>query len=291
MKKYNFKSALSLLLLSVVLTNCNKLDPYPTIVPPTQANFTNATGGTYYVKNDPNSTFKIPVGITSVSSASRNVTIGVTTSTGAAAGTQYTLPSTTVTIPAGKVVDSLSVKGLFGGYSGTRVDTLTFSITGGDVPVSDYNSTYKLVLRRYCDVISTSLSGNYANSRDYDLTIAGTPSATKYTATITNWTDLTATTASIKIQNLGNTPDIGFAPFAATDAAKTGLTATVDWTNPANFTVTIPSQPYVNSLYTYGASTISGTGTFSSCDQTFTLTYVVRVSVGSFTAVTTTLIK
>lgn len=281
----------SILLVSSIFIGCNKNNLYDTTIPTEQSSFLTATGGTYYVKNDPNSVFKIPVGGTTISAISRNVTISVVSPTGAVSGTQYTLPSTTVTIPAGNAVDSLSVKGIFAGFPGARIDTLLFTIAGGDLKPSDYNPTYKLVMRKYCDVVSTNLVGNYANTRDYDKTTAGAASAAKYNAAISNWTATSATTATVLIKNLCGTADIGFLPFAASDPATTGLTAVLDWTNPANFTVTIASQPYVSSLYTYGASTISGTGTFSSCDQTFTITTTVRVAAGAFTAVASTLIR
>ncbi|SJZ80963.1 hypothetical protein [Sediminibacterium ginsengisoli] len=291
MKLRNLYVPVTVLAIAGVMASCDKNKAYPIITPPTEASFLTATSGTYYVKNDPNSVFKIPVGTTTLSSSARNVTVSVTSPTGATAGTQYTLPSTTVSIPGGKVVDSLAVKGIFSGFPGTRVDTLTFNITGGDVPASSYNKQYKLVMRRYCDVISTDLTGNYANSRDYDRALTGTASASKYTASISNWTSTGPTSATVLIKNLAVTGDIGFGPFAPTDPAATGLTATLDWSNPANFTVTIPTQNYVASLYTYGQSTISGSGTFSSCDQTFTITTTVRVAAGSFTAVVSTLIK
>ncbi|MFZ4672178.1 MAG: hypothetical protein ACOYLT_09215 [Flavobacterium sp.] len=284
-------SALGFTLLVMIMA-CNKNNPYDTVTPPAQAHFMNATIGTYFVKNDPNSTFKIPVGVTVKSGSSRTINYTVTSPTGAASGTQYTLPASTVTIQAGNVVDSLTVKGLFAGFPGVRVDTLTFKITGGDLAASDYNSTYKLVMRKYCDVISTNLVGSYASSRDYDRALTGAVSGAKYSSSVSNWTPLTATSASVTIKNLAATSDIGFGPFAANEPiALNGVTAILDWTNPANFTVTIASQPFMLTTFGYGPSTISGTGSFSSCDQTITVSTIVRVSAGTFSAVVSTLIK
>ena len=274
----------------VMILACNKNNPYDTITPPAQAHFLNATVGTYFVKNDSNSTFKIPVGVTTKSGSSRNITYALTSSTGATSGTQYTLPASSVTIAAGNVVDSLTVKGIFAGFPGVRIDTLTFKITGGDVTASDYNNTYKLVMRKFCDVISSALTGSFTTSKDYDKSLTGAVSAGKYTTEISNWTSLTATTASINIKNLGASGDIGFGPFAANEPiVRNGITAILDWTNPANFTVSIASQPFMLTTFGYGASNISGTGTFSSCDRTFTLTTTVRVSAGPFSAVVSTL--
>ena len=280
MKSFSRIFLLSLITASLMFAGCDKTKVYDTTLPPDQAHFLNTTIATYFVSNDPNSVFKIPVGITTVSSKPTVINITVTSPTNAVAGTQYTLPTTTVTIPAGKAVDSLSVKGIFSGYASGRIDTLVFTIQSGDVQASDYNKVYKLVLRKYCAVVSTDLVGNYTTTRDYyNVTQA---SAATYTTSISNWTSTGATTATVLIKNLGATTDVGFGPFLPTDGAATGIIATLNWTNPANFTITIASQPYVASLYTYGASTISGSGTFSSCDQTFNIGYVVRVSAGTF---------
>ncbi|MEO7982677.1 MAG: hypothetical protein ABI688_01220 [Bacteroidota bacterium] len=293
------KKIISILIVCVVVAGliilapgCNKNDPYTLITPPEQAHFVNKTVATYYVKNDPNSVYKIPIGLTTTSSSARTVVISVSSSTGAIAGTQYTIPSTTVTIPANSVVDSLAVKGLFAGYPGNRIDTLTFTITGGSAAVSEYNSVFKLVLRKYCDVVSSSLIGSYTNTRDYDGTLAGTPSASRYTATLSNWTSTGLTSATVIIKNLAATSDIGFGPFAANEPiALNGVSAILDWTNPANFSISIPSQPYMLTTFGYGPSTISGSGTFSSCDQTFTVTTTVRVSAGAFSAVVSQLVR
>lgn len=294
MRKILTAASLSLLAIVALIAGCKKTGNLDNLtVPPAQSSFANKTLGTFYVKNDPNTYYKIPVGITNVASVDRTVTVSVTSPTGAVAGTQYSLPTMNVVIPAGKALDSLTVKGNFAGYPGTRQDTLVFTITGGDVPPSSFNNTFKLVLRRYCDVVGANLMGAYANSRDYDRSLAGTPSAAKYTVTLANFTPVgtAGTSATVLIKNLGGTGDIGFAPFAATDPAATGITATLDWSNPANFTVSIPKQNYVTSLYSYGQSTITGTGTFSSCDQTFTITYTVGVGAGNFSAVVSNLVR
>lgn len=291
MKINKNKLMVGVMALATILGGCDKTKEYDLITPPVQSSFINTTTATYYIKNDPTSIYKIPVGITTLSSMATNVNVTASSSTGAVSGTQYTLPSTTITIPAGKAMDSLSVKGLFAGYPGARKDTLTFKITGGDVPATAYNNTFNLIMQKYCDVVSTDLLGNYTKSRDYDKTLAGTPSALSYTASISSWTVLSATTATVLIKNLCGTTDIGLLPFAASDPAATGILATLNWTSPSNFTVTIASQPYVASLYSYGASTISGTGSFSSCDQTFTIITTVRVSAGAFNPIASVLLR
>jgi hypothetical protein len=278
MKKINNAYLMSMLLLFSLLIGCDKTKPYDIVTPPVQAHFLNSTGGSYYVKNDPNSVFKIPVGLTSTNSSATNqvVSISVASPTNAVSGTQYTLPSATVNIPAGKAVDSLSVKGIFAGFPGTRVDTLVFSINNGDVKASDYNKVYKLVLRKYCDVVPASLTGNY--TRCFDIQ-PPSPNYGPYKTAISSAVLVTPTTGYIVVTNFW---DVGGSP----------ITIDLDWSNPANFTTSVRTQPlYVDP--TYGQATIRpvGTGSFSSCDNTFTIKYQVTVAAGSFGSFTTTIAR
>src|SRR5215218_17923 len=89
------------------------------------AHFQNKSVATMFVSN-PTSTYKIPLGLTQPSATDTKINVTVSSKTGAAAGVQYNLPSSSVTIPAGKLVDSLPVIGLFAGFPGSRVDTLLF---------------------------------------------------------------------------------------------------------------------------------------------------------------------
>jgi len=279
-KKAFFSSSIFALLLIISFVGCKKYDGITPIPSEGVAEFAPASGSfiaDYYIKstNDP---FSIPVGFTNFSDVDRTITFTATSKT-AVAGTQFVAPGS-VTIKAGKVLDTLKFKGLFAGYTGGRKDTVTIKFSG--YPALGGQDSFRVVIRPYCDVVAANLTGAYANTRDYYPAVGSNPSASKYTATISSWTPLTSTTATIVIQNLGLTTDIGFGPFGATDPAKTGITATADWTDPANFKITIASQPYMASLYTYGAATISGSGTFSACDQTFTIGYTVKVAAGSF---------
>jgi hypothetical protein len=269
--------------IAVFVISCKKDDKITTH--PTVAEFVNPTGNmlsTFYVKNDPNAQIKIPVGITNVTNSSETIQFSYASPTGAVQGTNYSAPAS-ITIPAGKALDSLTIKGMFAAYATGRKDTLVITISGGDVPANAYNNVYKLVLNRYCDVVAANLTGSYANSIDY---YNNAPSATKYTATITNWVSTGSTSATANIVNLGATPDNGWGPFASTDAAKNpGVQVKLDWSNPASFTVTVPTQNYFNDGT--GNSTITGSGSFSSCDNTFTIKFTVKYA-GNGSSYTTT---
>lgn len=286
MKRSRILSLISLPVLLVIFIIACKKNTVIITNPPLQSSFAGNAGGAYYIKNDPNSTFKVPIGLTTISDKDTKITVAVNSPTGATAGTQYTLPSTTVTIPKGKVEDSITVKGLFAGYPGSRRDTLNFTISGGDIPATGYNNTYTLIMQKYCDVLLTAFNGSYSQCNDiYQGTAFG-----PYAANIVSATSTGPTSAKLVIKNFGAA---GFGPFGATDSSFTrGITVNIDWSNPAKFTTTIPSQQLYKDP-TYGDATIKavGTGSFSSCDNTFTFNYTVTVALGSFGNFTTTMSK
>lgn len=277
---------------SFVFFSCkkdNKITP-----PPAASEFIGAgTIGEYFVKNDANSVFKIPIGITNVSTSPRTITFSVTSPTGATQGQQYTLTGNSVVIPAGTAVDSISLKGIYAGYSTPgRIDTLIFTITGGDPQIFKGFETYKVVIRGYCDVIESQITGSYTNTIDYFGSTTDNPSgAGPYTTMVTNWVSTSPTTATANIVNLGASPDAGWGGpyFATSSVTNPGIKVTFDWTNPASFAVTIKSQPYFDDGS--GVSTISGSGTFSACTDVITIPFVVVYAGDGNSYATTTVLK
>jgi hypothetical protein len=210
-------------LAAVMIVGCKKDTSVKT--PPEIATFTNQTGGTYFI-TAPGVTYKIPVGFTTVSAQDRTITVSVTSPTGAVAGTHYTLSSTTVTIPAGKAVDSITVTGNYANYSSGRKDSLIFKITDAKgVATNEYNSVYKLYMRGPCfdgDVTDINvMGGNFTQTFENG-------SYGPYTTTISGITSTSATTATAKINNLYDY----FGP----------LTINFDWTDPLNTKAEIPLQ-------------------------------------------------
>jgi hypothetical protein len=259
------------------------------IVAPAYAKFNTIkdadTIGSYYIKssNDP---FKLPIGVTNVSNKDRTVNF-VYTSTNAAQGVQYNAP-TSLVIKAGQALDSLTISGLFSGYpSSSRKDTLRIAISDGEIPASAYKSVYKLIMRKYCNVNINDFLGDYTNSTDRQG--SGAP-LDPYTAKIISVTSTGPTSASAIVYNFGD-PMFG-APYNSGDlAVNPGITINLDWADPANFKVTVPSQAIAVGYYGSNGlikAASSGTGTFSSCDNTFTVKYSFAIgssSYGDFTTV------
>ncbi len=246
--------------MAVVMVACKKEVNDDIISPRSEVKFATSDTGTmalpkvYYVENNPNSMFRIPVGFTTVSDQDRTINISYSSPTGAAQGTQFTAP-TTITIPAGQAADTVELKGLFAGYAGNRVDTIRVKVTSPDAPSSQFASTYHLVLRPYCEVDLTALAGPYNSTMEY--TSAGALSWGPYTTVLKDIVQTSATTATAKIENIY---DFGW----------NDLNVVLNWANPANFTVTMPAQ---SSGTGYNVVSASGQlNTFSSCERSITLT-------------------
>lgn len=284
MKLTKIFSYLGIFSLILVLGSCDKTKPYDIITPPAVVHFgIPSSVGNYYVLNVTNNPFKIPVGLTKALDKPVTIQFTVTSPTGAIQGQQYSLVSNSITIPAGKVLDSLSLNGIFAGYPTGRKDTLVVTITGGDLPALIGSNIYTVVLQKYCNVVLSDLSGVFTKSFDFQAPDLEGPYTTNITATSTG-----PTTAMLMIKNFS---DGMFGHFASTDAAYSpGIEVDIDFSNPSNFTTTVPTQSFYKDA-TYGAATIkaNGKGSFSACDQSFTINYTVTVAAGSFGNFTTTI--
>lgn len=273
-KIISFSFIVSLLFFYTISCKKNNLVVDQDVIPPAYAKFNvriaEDTAATYYITGAAKP-FKIPIGITTVANKDRTIQFCYTSAT-ATAGVQYNAPASIV-IPAGKVLDSLSIQGLLAGYPlSSRVDVVYIKICGGDVPASAYWNTFKLTIRKYCNVILANLGG------DYDNTFEG--SYGPYTSSVTNLTTTSATTATAIITNIY---DSGISAIA-----------TFDWTDPAAFNVTIEGQ---QTQYTDGGLPIfvrtdpATASSFSACDNTITLNLQLYTSAGLLAEWTSSMAK
>jgi hypothetical protein len=226
----------------------------------------------YFIQNSPSSVYKIPIGLSTVSDVDRVVTFTVTSPTGAVEGTHYALShSNSITIPAGKVIDTLQVMGLFSAYPTGRRDTLVVTLTGGDVEVGGAISTFKLVLQKYCDVNISALNGTYANTRE-SYTDGSSPYG-PYTTVVKDLVMVAGSTTKAEgyVENIYND-------------GWNDIKIQLDWTDPVAFKATIPLQPTGKNYGGSPTSVRSHSGkanTFSSCDQSFTFTIQLTNAAGT----------
>ncbi|HEX6334492.1 MAG TPA: hypothetical protein VFZ78_09710 [Flavisolibacter sp.] len=277
------KIALSLGALAVTLfamQACNK--DIETITPPEAAHFGLKSNDTYFITS-PTTSKSVYVGLTNVSNTDRTVNITVTSPTGAQLGTHYTLSSTSVTIPAGKALDSIVVQGIYSQYLTGRKDTLVFTITEPGVPASSFNSTLKLYMRGPCfeGEINTDymdLLGNYNTTNEVGYTASSGATAWTYGPYATKIKSITLTsptTANVVIGGLY-------------DPSWSDATVTLDWTNINDRRITLATQVIgdagtVNSAYAGQPLTIGPIlstqnpqpiwGTFNFCANTLSLKF------------------
>ena len=260
------------LLLIILWSACNK--DIETDIPPEIATFAGETGGTFEITST-NNNYNVPVGFTTVANNDRQINFSVSSPTGAVEGTDFTIDNKTVTVPAGQATASIIVQGNVAQYSAGEIDTLIFTISGGnEAAASGFYDTYTLVLRGACfegDVNLPDLLGTYANTVEN----FGGSSYGPYTTTISAVNATGPTSGTITVTNLW---DFGWNP----------ITFMLDWSDPANRTVTLTQQAGIGD-----AGTISGTysgedisvrrydgrtGTFSVCSQTLTLELQIGVT-------------
>jgi hypothetical protein len=266
-----------------ILTGCDKTERYQITKPEPLAHFISSNPNVnYYVRNAATDSFVVQVGTTDVSSVDRSVTFNVTSPTGAVNGTDYAISSpasgNSIVIKAGTVVSSITVKGKFAAFATGKKHTLYFTLAQPSVAVAKFSDTVKLAMQRYCDVVPSALTGVYKKAFDIQ---TGQPTYGPYTVNIPTAvaTSTGATTGYVMISNFW---DVGGAD----------IRVNLDWTNPASFITNVPAQ-FLYTDPTYGAATITGVGngSFSSCDNTFSISYSVTVSAGSFGNFTTTIAR
>jgi hypothetical protein len=249
----------ALLLIAVIAAGCKKDNAISTPSLAEFADLANANTGKYYVMDDPNSVFEIKVGTTVAAKSDRTIEFSVASPSGAQEGTHFTIPGNSVVIPAGSAVATIPVKGIFENLGG-RKDTLIFTITGGDVDVWEKYNKYTLAMQQYCDVVLAELEGLYENTTE--TRSDGSNFYGPYPSSVTlEPIDGSSTTAKIIFHNFWD--------------YSLDITGKLDWTDPANFKVEIPRQylglDYDDDQPIDVRTSAASPSTFSSCDQSFSL--------------------
>jgi len=254
------------------LASCDKTKLYDTTIPPAEVHFTNTTQISYAVRGSgPIDPLTIQVGTTDVTNTDRVVTYSITSPTGAAVGTQYSLPENgSITIPAGESVASFQIQGILSGYPTGRLDTLFITLAEPSVKPAGFMDKLTVLMGDICSEANpfdvNMFLGDYDNTNE----MLGTDTYGPYTTSISNITPVTASTANVVVQNIF-------------DAGWDGVTFTLDWTDPNNKLCTVVAMNavpgsdagYLNSNYagqTIAVRPPAGyPGTFSSCEGTLTL--------------------
>lgn len=271
----------------LLFVGCKKSDDI--VLPPSQAHFDGAADQSYAVRTATVDPYKIEVGTTDVASVDRTVTFNISSPTGAISGTQYRIDGgNTITIPAGKATALISIQGLYSGYPAGRVDTLIISLASPSIDPAGFSDTVRLAIGDICvegvGFLLGDLNGNYANTNE----TFGTSPYGPYTTSILSTTSTGPTSAIIEVANIW---DNGWGP----------ISFNIDWSDPAALRTnvipqaSIPGSNAGDINATYAGQTIAvrahptgGPGTFSTCNNTFTLKMQLGVTgVGYFGSIYT----
>jgi hypothetical protein len=120
--------------------------------------FTAGTAGTYYV-SDISENFKIQIGSTEKNSADRTYQIQVDPESTATQGVDFSLASSTVTIPAGSYFGEIEVVGIAAGAS-TDGTNLILNIVGNESNPVMVNTQYNLLVVLSCPIVAP-FTGDY----------------------------------------------------------------------------------------------------------------------------------
>jgi hypothetical protein len=258
--------------LMLLLASCDKTKPYEIVTPSSEAHFIGKDVQVYAVETDPVPAYNVVIGTTDVSDKDRVVKFKITSPSGAVAGTQYTISGVgadgigSVTIKAKEALASVTVQAIYSAYTTGRKDSLIFNIIESDVKPAGFLNPMILVLRGPCFEGSVNLNellGDYLNTNeDFGGTLYG-PYATAISAVSSS----SATSGTITVDNIY---DFGWAP----------ITFKLDWSDPANRTVTLDQQEGLAGGSTLGLDDTyqvmvrafeGEVGTFSGCTQKLTL--------------------
>ncbi len=286
MKFINNKILVAAVSIGFLLVGCSKAKPYDITIPPAEVHFVGKAKQVYSAGDVTPAPFKVTIGTTDVSASARTATYRITSPSGAEIGVDYTIsynstnmPAVTgsVTIAAGKVLDSIFIQAR--SYSIGEKDTLVFTLEEPAMTAAGFMNSVTVIISgpSSCDEgspVLDDLLGNYDNTNeDLDGTVYG-----PYTTAIASATATSATTAIISVENIY---DYGWEP----------IDFELDWSDPLNTLVNTPDQIDRGDAGTLASAYaglgvavsqgVEGPGTYSYCDQTFTLRLNVGVNSGS----------
>jgi hypothetical protein len=282
MLRNNFQLFALLALLLTLTYSCSK--PASNLeVPPSLAKFIGDEDQSYSIVSDPAPAYTVQVGLTTVADQDRTVTVKVTSSTGATEGTHYSLGGLgsggTISIPAGEVLGSFTVTGVYDQYISGRKDTLIIALTTPGVEVANFNDTIRLLMRGPCfdgDVTEAELAalvGVYNNSID-----AGFGDYGPYPTRVVSITPLTATTARAVINNVW---DYGFGdvPFIMdwSDPANTVINVEAPTITPADAGILNSAYDGMNLVIRAAPAASTAANNFSICNSRINLRYQLGV--------------
>ena len=258
MKKI-FNIAFTVVLATLTMVSCKKESlKYDG---PVLAHFNGATGS-YFVEEEGESSFPIPIGITKPNDADVTLTIKVLTDESTAVeGEDFTLQSSQVTIKAGEVISELVVLGNFAGLDEQK--SVVFEIESSDKS-AQYDQTYTLTMLRFCPFVRDEFVGLYGFVSEF-------------------WnSDAEGNPISVEVEAIADPEDENAILFKDLYEEGIDIKVILDASDKSNFVTSFPKQKGWTSGAYGDVSLSSGSGKFSACDKTLSYETEHTVSAGSF---------
>lgn len=226
---------------------------------PSEVHFPSAAA-TYFVNQENDGGFKIPIGVTAASNESRTFNVALVVEEESAVpyaedGTHYTLESTTVTIPANEVTGYITVNGNFENLADPR--KLSFVLSEGQKNAG-FRQSYELVMRQFCPYVQSDFVGEF-----------------RLTSALFGEWDVEMVA--------GENPD----EVIVKDMYEEGYDVIIklDDSNQSNFVATVAEQGlYTHSIYGEVSGVTEAAGKFSACETTIDVRLFRCVSIGCFGA-------
>lgn len=261
MRKYSIIKAISFLLIAVAFSSCDDiLDQEETDFGkgPMLAQFEQQSVVANFIQNGEVQTYNIPIQIIGGRNQPINepitVTISADPSSTAVSGKEYTLETTTYTIPAGQLSVNAQIKVPSDNLEPFDAKKLVLKIDSSSKGVSESNTT-EIVLQAVCELDLSGFVGDY--------------------------TSTTAGVSKTSVVSLGSETN---SLLITTGAEQILIQLSTDVTKP---TITYVEEGAVYSVHaSYGdvwATTVSASlSTYNSCDYSMNLEFKRCVSIGCF---------
>ena len=280
MKVFNQLSILAFFAVIILLLSCNKSNPYDIAVAPPEAHFVGKKIQYYYADSVTPPAFNVQIGTTDVSNTDRAVTYSVYSTSGAIGEVDYTIATGNntglINIKSGEAIGNIAIQARHYSVAGSS-DTLIFTLQQPSLKPAEFLDTLIVVIKGPPTCFEAfpnlnSLLGDYPNTNQ---TLAGAPLGTygPYVTTVSSIVQTSPTTADMIVEKIWSAE---WAP----------ITFQLDWSDPANPIVTQslqlniasastlpidPTSPYYSWNVLVGSAVDDTPGTYSACDQTFSL--------------------
>lgn len=272
-----------LVVVLAIASSCTKYDYTYTYEGDNYVQF-KSPSGTFFVLEDPNTSFSIPFQIIGEASASAvSMPVEFLDSAVVNGNMLYATvvpgekgvgaPESSVTIAAGEFTGELTITGTYEELEFGQIDTLLVQLNDGSVAADQYNDVYLLKIQKYYPYLQEEYPGNYTGTYTGSILGATVPASPGLTiAAGSDYYELVVTSGFYQeqIDDWSETWTDG--PFP--------ITIYMNDSDPTNFTVEIPEVQYIGTTddtWDYWAQPYPEPGSFNAASKELEIVFYVSV--------------